>query len=190
MSIKTKTPSGQKFYQLQLSGIPISISVAKAALSNIRGIKRLLRKEESWVKEAYTDNTKEQPRYCLIGAKREVDGKGEHLADTILQQCISGEKLVKEEFLSEDFKRQFLDGYEDFSSIVLEEKTGLITFDTDEDAEAVQSFNDARETTFADIHLFLDYCIAQTEKLVARLSAQRDKAAAKKASGAKSAKKK
>jgi len=182
----TTPHNNAKFYPIQLTGIPISLSVAKAALGNIRGIKRLLRKEESWIKGEYENNTGPQPTYCLIGAKRAVDGKGEDLADTILQQCASGEKVVKDGLLTEEFKNRFVDLEEAemdqyFDPCILEQKTGIVVFDDDDNFSAVQEFNDDYYTTFADIHRFLDHCIKQSEKLVVRLTKARDKAKSQKA---------
>ncbi len=187
---KTKPAVGNNahFYPLQLSGIPISLSVARAALANIRGVKRLLMKPGVWVKESYEESNGPTLQYCVIGAKRAVDGKGEHLADTILQQCISGQKLVREDALSDDFKRQFLDKYEEVDLDLLTEKTGFQTFFRDDDVNHVQEFNDNGSTILPDICRFLDHCIAQTQKLILRLQKARDKKAAAAAKSTKATK--
>lgn len=58
-----------------------------AALTTLKGDRKLLSKPEAWTKGAFDDG---HGAYCLIGANHKVDGPGEVLAEKIMCYKLDG----------------------------------------------------------------------------------------------------
>jgi len=59
----------------------------RAALTTLKGDRKLLSKPEAWTKGAFYDG---HGAYCLIGANHKVDGPGEVLAEEIMCYKLGG----------------------------------------------------------------------------------------------------
>ena len=59
----------------------------RAALTTLKGDRKLLSKPEAWTKGAFDDG---HGAYCLIGANHKVDGPGEVLAEEIMCYKLDG----------------------------------------------------------------------------------------------------
>ena len=59
----------------------------RAALTTLKGDRKLLSKPEAWTKGAFDDG---HGAYCLIGANHKVDGPGEVLAKEIMCYKLDG----------------------------------------------------------------------------------------------------
>ena len=115
----------------------------RAALTTLKGDRKLLSKPEAWTKGAFDDG---HGAYCLIGANHKVaylqgkvDGPGEVLAAEIM--CYK------------------LDG------LLINDYGGEVTAEAD--ILIVTSWNDAKNRTHKQILKFLDRCIAFCQKKLA-----------------------
>lgn len=59
----------------------------RAALTTLKGDRKLLSKPEAWTKGTFDDG---HGAYCLIGANHKVDGPGEVLAEKIMAYKLDG----------------------------------------------------------------------------------------------------
>lgn len=148
--MKKTTKTSNKFYPLHFETfLTVTVPTAKAALKNIKGVKKLLKNENAWLKDEYI--TDDKTKFCLIGAVEEVDGPGELIADMIMQQVISGDLVsIGTDYYSTKSEATYSDEHREI--------------------EHVQEFNDNDDTTFTDIHEFMDFCISETERLIVYLT--------------------
>jgi hypothetical protein len=119
--------------------IKITIPIMTSAIKNLKGIRRLLKDPEGWVKhqsKALRDDGKYA--YCLIGARNKIDGRGEELAGIIMD-----ERWWSKEHCA-----------------------GVKNDKYAADRERYVHWNDARGTTHKKISAFLDNRIAYANKVL------------------------
>lgn len=154
-----------KYHSLKLADFQDVTKVqSKAALKTLTGMLRLFKDGERWIKGVEESNG----NYCLVGARRAVDGPGENLAQCIMLQTLSGNqyRVVSEEpVLINDGEKFEL--HDNNYNLLQEDGFTVIDEYLDEDEETITSFNDHEDIKFSDIRKFLERCIGFTEKLVA-----------------------